>query len=240
MGGLMPVRGILGRRRGTGTGGVGGAVAAARAFLRHRNLSTAEYRDGEWRGALIGYSRATAEWTLATRVPAAVTPAEAVVGSATAGMTVKLPTLLATGAAGNGWTFNFGVSSSLAIAYNPDARTLTLSHNGHTWTQIAARLNGQFGAGTAVAVGGAGVAPTSITPVVFAGGADAESVGAEVDDPNKVLTVLHNTADQFSAIVASINGVKVAEGTISAHLIHGTSATGRPSDPPQTGIRFIY
>ena len=219
-----------GRGGGRGSGGtIGGGAGSGgvpAVILFEPGLSTTAKAERKWKGLLVGLEHpgAGADWKLAT-VDRAEAQAQATAflpltgqASQTGRVTLTMPEDVAVGADGNDWKLTFDrVQSNITVTVNRTAKTINVSSQGFSLTQLANALNGALTGTPAVVTGTASLilSGTSLNGLErdFSGGITAETIGAEVDADNQTITLRYDDADTQMECRDAWEGLELDEDT---------------------------
>ena len=228
--------------RGLGGGGLPAAI------IPQVGLTDAQKRDENWRGVLVGLGRggAGADWKLATVAGQEAVQAHTTIASGGTSLRINLDAGLA-GAAGddgNAWEVDVNPANlstdpsrariSRANVNNP-AVLIVIQQSGRTFAQVAALVNAVAGLTAAVTGPGGAAFPNNIQRQRFAGGLDADELGAEVDDVTKTITVEHLVGHTQADLVAALHDLQVdSDTTLYAVLIAGSNGAAAITAPPKS------
>ena len=238
----MPIgKGGGGSAGGSGGGGIPGAV------LFENGLGDVAIRRHQWRGILVGLGRVGGgpDWRLATTAGQEAVQASTTITAGGTSLRIDLDASLAgaAGTEGNRWQVDVNPanlstdpSSARISRANPNQPVvlITIQQSGRNFTQVAALVNAIAGLTATVTGTGTAAFPNNVARQGFTGGLDAAELGAEIDVPNKLITLEHLTGHQQQEIVTFLNGLKVdADTTLYAVLYGGSSDSATLGAAPQ-------
>ena len=226
----------------TSDGGVGdGGAPAAHLAQRGRNNSSL--------GLFIGLELEDAgvDWALAAQdgdhpVQASASSVVTVSGR----FNIRLPAVLAEGAAGNQWTLwrdrNDDVAGTVSI--NRDARVVHLVGNGtltvREWEALLVAEEFTDADISYVGVGGGVAWPFSSgrASLKFSGGVDGDPIEGEIDTTTKTVRITYRDNSTLQQIADALDGSSAGTATLRAKGIHGTNMSSRPVDAPFDNVPF--